>query len=62
MTHFCKVKAGPCNRIHGMFDKLMQDQMAGRAMDSSAYVLSTFDSRKVQAHVSNNQSNEAQGQ
>lgn len=62
MKHCCRVKAGSCNRIPGMFDKLRQDQMAGRAMDSSAYVLPTFYSLKVQAHVSNNQSNDVQGQ
>lgn len=56
------MKAGSCNRIHGMIDKLRQDQMAGRAMDSSACVLPTLYSLKVQAHVSNDQSNEVQGQ
>lgn len=45
-----------------MFDKLRQGQRAGRAMDSSAYVLPKFDSFKVQAHVGNDESDQVQGQ
>lgn len=63
MTHFCRVKAGPCNRIHGMFDKLRQDQMAGRAMEFFSICFDQhFTLAKVHAHVSNDQSNEVQGQ
>lgn len=56
------MKAGSCNRIHDMSDKLRQDQRAVRAMDPSAYVLAKFDSFKVQAHVGNDQSDQVQGQ